>query len=151
MVGKNRTLFIGVPLRTKSGREVLGQVQSLINRLESSGFPVQKFHSDRAQELRSKPLVSWMREKGISPSWTPGEAPAGNCAELSVQNLKAGVRKLLLAAKLRRDYWPLALLHASARNWQVFTEALGIRSIPLIPFGTPVEARKRTKTGYQFQ
>ncbi|CAE7787133.1 RE1 [Symbiodinium sp. CCMP2592] len=149
--GKNLTLFLGVPLRTKGGREVLGQIQALINKLEAFGLPVQRFHADRAQELRSKALVLWLRDKGIHTSWTPGEAPAGNHAELAVQNLKGGVRRLLLTAGLPKTFWPLALLHASTRNWHVFAEALGVLQPVMLPFGAPVEARKRTQTGYAAQ
>lgn len=149
--GHRTTLFLGVPLRTKGGKEVLGQVQSIINRLESQGFPVHRYHADRAQELRSTSLVGWLRDKGISPSWTPGEAPAGNHAELAVQNLKSGTRRLLLASKIGREFWPLALLHVSARNWFLFSESLGVPRAPLLAFGLPVEARKRTKTGFESQ
>ena len=72
-----RTLFLGTPLRSKKGREVMLQVQGIINRLESSGFPVQRFHADRAKELRSASLLGWLKEIGVHPTWTPGDAPAG--------------------------------------------------------------------------
>ena len=150
-LGGRCNLFMGVPLRTKGGKEVLGHVQSMINRLETQGYPVHRYHADRAQELRSGALVGWLREKGISPSWTPGEAPAGNHAELAVQNLKAGIRKLLLSSMLQKQWWPLALLHISTRNWIGFAEAAGISQPPLLAFGTAVEARKRTKTGFAHQ
>ena len=47
---KFRTLFMGTPLRTKKGKEVLSQVQCIINRLEAYGYPVNRYHSDRAKE-----------------------------------------------------------------------------------------------------
>ena len=50
---KGRTLFMGVPLRSRKGKETLGAVQALVNRLEAFGFPVHRYHSDRAKELRS--------------------------------------------------------------------------------------------------
>ena len=57
---KTRTLFLGVPLRSKRSKEVFPAVQAVINRLESYGFPVHRYHADRAQELRARPLVdSW--------------------------------------------------------------------------------------------
>ena len=149
--GKKRVLFIGTPLRSKTGKEVLGQVQCLVNKLEAYGLPVQRYHADRAKELRSTALVSWIRERGIHGSWTPGECPAGNHGELAIQNLKGGIRRLLLASKVDREFWPLALLHASARNWAGFSTLLGVPHVPILPFGTPVEARKRTRSGYQFQ
>ena len=83
-----RTLFLGVPLRSKKGREVLLQVQGLVNRLESAGFPVQRYHADRAKELRSASLIAWLKGRGIHCTWTAGESPAGNRAELSVQGLR---------------------------------------------------------------
>ena len=122
---KFRTLFLGVPLRTKRGKEVLSQVQCLINRLEAHGYPVNRFHSDRAKELRAAALIDWLRNRGIHATWTPGDSPAGNKAELGVQNLKGLTRKLLGIAKLEVGYWPLALCHATERNWVVFGEALG--------------------------
>ncbi|OLP95197.1 putative ATP-dependent RNA helicase ddx42 [Symbiodinium microadriaticum] len=48
-------------------------------------------------------------EQGIYPTWTAGESPAGNRAELAVQQLKGFVRKLLFVAvrALQREI-PLA-------------------------------------------
>ncbi|CAE6948457.1 GIP [Symbiodinium sp. CCMP2592] len=143
---KTRTLFLGTPLRTKRGKEVLSQVQCLINRLEAHGYPVNRYHSDRAKELRASGF-----DKGIHATWTPGDSPAGNKAELGVQNLKGLVRKLLGIAKLEVGYWPLALSHATERNWVMFGESLGKPQVPLLPFGVKVEARKRFKTGFEAQ
>ena len=143
-----RPLYLGLPLRTKKGKEVLGQVQRLINRLESSGFPVHRFHADRAQELRSAGLVAWLRERGIHHSWTPGDTPASNKAELAVQQLKGSVRKLLQVGGFPVGFWPLAALHASERNWCGMCEFLGRPPVSLLPFGLRVHARKRFKTGY---
>ena len=39
----------------------------------------------------------------------------------------------------------------SARNWSGFSEALGVPQVPILPFGTQVEARKRSRSGYKFQ
>ena len=100
-----RTLFMGTPLRSKHAKEVAPAVQAMINRLESYGFPVHRYHADRAKELRTHTLVSWLRDRGIHPTWTPGDAPAGNKAELAVQNLKGFVRKLLHLAELPCGLW----------------------------------------------
>ena len=148
---KTRMLFMAVPLRTKHAKEVLPAVQSLINRLEAHGLPVHRYHADRAQELKAKALVSWCRERGIHATWTPGESPAGNVAELAVQNIKANIRKLLFVSKLSVDFWPLAALHASRRNWISLFEQLGIVQPSLLPFGLVLHARKRTRTGYEAQ
>ncbi|CAE7826010.1 RE1, partial [Symbiodinium sp. CCMP2456] len=121
-----RTLFFGVPLRSKRGKEVFPQVQAVVNRLEASGYPVQRYHADRAKELRSALLVDWLREKRIHHTWTAGESPAGNRAELAVQQLKGFVRKLLAVAELDKKLWPLALLHAANRNWIAFAESVGV-------------------------
>ena len=72
-----------MPLRTKQGKEVLPQVQGVINRLEAAGFPVHRYHSDRAKELRSAALINWLKNQAIHPTWTAGESPAGNRAELA--------------------------------------------------------------------
>ena len=147
----HRTLFFGVPLRTKRGKEVFPSIQGVINRLEAAGFPVQRFHADRAKELRTTALTSWLKHQGIHPTWTAGESPAGNRAELAVQNLKGFVRKLLCIADLSKSYWPLALHHASTRNWFDFCEVAGVVHPPLLPFGLRVHARKRVKTGFAAQ
>ena len=113
--GKTRTLFMGVPLRSRKGRESLGAVQALINRLEAFGFPVHRYHSDRAKELRSRDLVAWLRSQGIHHTWTPGKTPAGNKAELAVQQIKSASRKLLAIVGLGHE-WPFAVHHVSNRR-----------------------------------
>ena len=120
----------------------------MINRLESSGFPVHRFHADRAQELKSAGLVAWLRDRGIHHSWTPGDTPPSNKAELAVQQLKGLVRKLLRVGGFPVSFWPLAALHASERNWCCMCEFLGRAPVTLLPFGLRVHARKRFKTGY---
>ena len=57
---KTRMLCLAVPLRSKKGKKVLGAIQSVVNRLEAFGFPVHRYHADRAQELKSKALVTWL-------------------------------------------------------------------------------------------
>ena len=123
----------------------------MINRLESYGFPVHRYHADRAKELRTHTLVSWLRDRGIHPTWTRGDAPAGNKAELAVQNLKGFVRKLLHLAELPVTLWPLALNHASRRNWVMLCEAVGIPQPSLLPFGVKLQARQRLRTGFDAQ
>ena len=120
----------------------------MINRLESCGFPVHRYHADRAQELKSRALVAWLRDRGIHGTWTPGDSPAGNKAELAVQQLKGSARKLLAASGLAAKSWPLAILHASNRHWHDLCAALGRVQVHLLPFGLVVHARQRTKTGF---
>ena len=117
---------MGTPLRSKHAKEAVPAVQAMINRLEAHGFPVHRYHAERAKELRTTALVAWLRERGIHPTWTPGDVPAGNKAELAVQNLKGSIRKLLRVASLDVQFWPLALSHASKRNWLLICESLGI-------------------------
>ena len=148
---KHLTLFIGIPLRSKKGREVYPQVQGVINKLEAAGFPVHRYHSDRAKELRSDAVMRWIKERGIHPSSTAGESPAGNRAEIAVQQLKGMVRKLLGASRLDKQFWPLALMHASTRFWIRFNETLGIGQPNLLPFGMRIMARKRMRSGYETQ
>ena len=70
----------------------------MINKLEAAGYPVHRYHSDRAKELRSDALIRWLKERGIYLSSTAGESPAGNRAEIAVQQLKGAVRKILVAS-----------------------------------------------------
>ena len=143
-----RTLCLALPVRSKKGKVVLAAVQLLINKLESSGYPVHRYHADRAQELKSRALVSWLQDKGIHTTWTPGDSPAGNRAELAVQQIKGSARKLLSVARLPSTYWPLAVLHASNRHWVMMAESLGIAQPALLPFGVKLHARCRFATGY---
>ena len=62
----------------------MAQVQALVGRLESMGFPIHRYFSDRAKELRSHDLVLWLRGRGKKASFTAGEDPQGNKAELGV-------------------------------------------------------------------
>ena len=140
-----RTLFLGIPLRSRKGGEAMAAVRALINRLEATGFPVHRYHSDRAKELRSRDLVAWLQAQGIHHTWTPGESPAGNKAELAVQHLKAAGRKLLAASGLGPELWPFAIHHASNRNWVQMCEQLGLTAVHLLPFGLQVHARRRLK------
>ena len=144
-----KTLFLGIPLRTKRGSEVMGQVQALVNRLESFGYPVHRYFADRAKELRSHALIQWLRERGIRASFTAGEDPAGNKAEVSVQRLKQDARKLLRVADLPIEFWPFAILHASQRHFVQMAEALGVGQAVLLPFGVWLHARKRLKSGHK--
>ena len=75
----------------------------------------------------------------------PWRVPSGNKAELGVQQLKEATRKLLITSKVPNDLWPLAVLHASNRNWLLMCEALGAPTLSLLPFGQVLHARKRLK------
>ena len=127
----------------------MAQVQALVNRLETAGFPIHKYFSDRAKELRSHALIGWFRHKGIHPESTSGEDPAGNKAEVAVKHLKQDARKLLRAADLPTGCWPLAIMHASRRNFVQLCEQLHLPQPALIQFGTKLHARKRLKTGHK--
>ena len=54
---QTKTMFLGVPLRTKKAQEVTPAVQTVICRLETAGYPVNRYFADRAQELRSSGLA----------------------------------------------------------------------------------------------
>ncbi|CAE7831874.1 RE1 [Symbiodinium sp. CCMP2592] len=86
---KHYTLFMGVPVRSKHAKEILPNVQAMINRLEASGFPVQRYHCDRAQELKSAALLSWLKHQGIYTTFTAGECPAGNREDCGLKGKRA--------------------------------------------------------------
>ncbi|CAE7380847.1 RE2 [Symbiodinium natans] len=126
-----------------------GTLQTGQKRLESFGYPVHRYFADRAKELRSHALIQWLRERGIRASFTAGEDPAGNKAEVSVQRLKQDARKLLRVADLPIEFWPFAILHASQRHFVQMAEALGVGQAVLLPFGVWLHARKRLKSGHK--
>ena len=47
------------------GKEVTAQVQAIINCLESYAYPCIGITLTGDQELKSKALVTWLRDKGI--------------------------------------------------------------------------------------
>ena len=79
---RTRMLTLGTPLRSKKVRDVLPAIQGIINRLTAAGFPVNRYHSDRAGEFRARPLVMWLKNQGIHATWAPAETLQGNRAEL---------------------------------------------------------------------
>ena len=125
------------------------QVQSVVNRLEAFGFPVHRYFSDRAKELRRHALIQWLRDRGVHPSFTAGEDPAGNKSEIGVKHLKQDARKLLRAAGLSSEFWPLAVMHSSQRNFRMLCSELGIAQPRLLPFGCRLHARRRLKSGHR--
>ena len=66
-----------------------------------------------------------------------------------MQQLKGLTRKLLAAASLPAEFWPLAVLHGSVRSWVSPCQDLGVPQPVLLPFGMKIEAGQRTATGYQ--
>ena len=117
------TLFIGVPLQSKKGTEVLEALQEIVIRLEREGLIVRRLHTDRGTEFMTKSLISWCRSKGIYKTTTEVQDSKSNGrAELAAGIFKRLGRTLLKCAKLPREYWPYAVHHASHLKWN---EAFG--------------------------
>ena len=140
---------MGTPLQSKKGREVCDAVQATVNKLEAFGFPVHRCHAGRAQELKSKQLLAWLREKGVHTTWIPGETPAGNKAEIADQQLKSQSRKLLHAASLLAEFGPLPFCMPPP-GIGVYWHGTWVscKQPGLLIFGLQLHARKRQKTGY---
>jgi plasmid stabilization system protein ParE len=84
--------------------------------LKADGYEVRQIHSDRAAEFISPRLERWCRERDILQTWSAGAEPQSNGrAERTVQEIKSRVRRLLHAARVGPEWWPVALRNVNER------------------------------------
>lgn len=84
--------------------------------LKADGYEVRQIHSDRAAEFISPKLERWCRERDILQTWSAGAEPQSNGrAERTVQEIKSRVRRLLHAARVGPEWWPVALRNVNER------------------------------------
>ena len=53
-LGRLKTLYVAIPLETKTGSEVKGATQSVIARLNSAGMAVRRVHTTEEQSSQRK-------------------------------------------------------------------------------------------------
>ena len=129
-----------LPIESKRQQDVLRGIIDLYLRLRSDGYPVTQIHTDRGGEFTQEALDRWCASRSILHTFTAGDQPQSNGrAEVSVQWVKAEIRRILHAAGAPFSRWPLA-----ARN---LNERLRLRQIGKpanVPnFLEPVLIRKR--------
>ena len=128
------------PLGSRVKGEVLKAIVDIYLRLRSAGMEVRQIHSDNAGEFASTMLSQWCTQRAILQTYTPGDQPQSNGrAEQTVAELKSRIRRMLLAANVGSEKWPLAARCLSEMLW---IEALGeTKKCP--PFMSEVLVRKR--------
>ena len=129
-----------LPIQSKRQHDVLRGIIDLYLRLRSDGYRVTQIHTDRGGEFTQEALDRWCASRSILHTTTAGDQPQSNGrAEVSVQWVKAEIRRILHAAGAPFSRWPLA-----ARN---LNERLRLKQIgkpAVVPnFLEPVLIRKR--------
>ena len=139
-----QTVYYAVPLKSRSTREVLAGVQQIYLQLRAEGLPVVRVHSDRAREMTSSVMRTWLRQHDILQTTGEAQQPQSNGkAEAAVKILKRRAKAALFGSDLPVSCWPYAFTFVA---WQQRELALG-RKPPPAPFGAPVEVRRRVWYG----
>eukprot|EP00435_Cladocopium_sp_Y103_P020138 s2720_g4.t3 len=107
---------MAVPMASRRSEEVLKHIIDFYLMLKADGYEVRQIHSDRAAEFISPKLERWCRERDILQTWSAGAEPQSNGrAERTVQEIKARVRRLLHAAQVGPEWWPVAVRNVNER------------------------------------
>eukprot|EP00435_Cladocopium_sp_Y103_P030730 s947_g7.t1 len=107
---------LGLPMVTKTAREVAKTTMEFVLRLKADGYFVNRIHTDQGHEFGSH-FRRWALERGIMVTRTPGDDPRGNGrAECAVKAIKCQVRKALRQANVGAEWWPWALRHVGELN-----------------------------------
>ena len=107
---------MAVPMASRASEEVLKHIIDFYLMLKADGYEVRQIHSDRAAEFISPKLERWCRERDILQTWSAGAEPQSNGrAERTVQEIKSRVRRLLHAARVGPEWWPVALRNVNER------------------------------------
>ena len=115
--GENRVLRFVVPMKGRSGSQILPALQEVITECHRLGFPVRTAHTDRAREAVSKTTTDWLQSQLIQPSFTQGDDPKANgLAERLVGWVKTKARLHLSASGLGFEHWPTAMALACAQH-----------------------------------
>eukprot|EP00438_Fugacium_kawagutii_P016096 Skav225959 [mRNA] locus=scaffold6030:76316:83572:- [translate_table: standard] len=132
-----RAFRMGLPMLTKTCKEVTQTVMEFIIRLRMDGYHVNQLHSDHGNEFGLE-FRRWAKARGIHVTRTPGDDPRGNGrAEQAVKCLKNQIRKALLQAHQTAKWWPWALRYVNEVNrcfrmgtkphWPAFLEEVRVR------------------------
>ena len=115
--GNNKVLRFVVPMKGRSGAQILPALQEVIAECNRLGFPVKTAHTDRAREAVSKATTDWLQSQLIQPSFTQGDDPKANgLAERLVGWVKTRARLHLSSSGLGLEHWPTAMTLACAEH-----------------------------------
>lgn len=135
-----RVFRMGLPMVTKTSREVTATAMDFILKLKLDGYHVARVHTDQGHEFQGH-FRRWARSRGIIITKTPGDDPRSNGrVECAVRVLKTMVRRALRHANAPAKMWPWALRHVNE-----VCRCVRLASPPEFPpFLEPVRVRKRT-------
>ena len=139
---ETRTLVFAVPVKSQHAPEILKGLSDIYTKLRSLGLSVVRMHCDRARELISAPVRSWLRNRDIYQTTTSGDEPQGSGrAESAVCQVKNGIRLALQASGAPRTFWPLAARQVAEDLLRAQLRRLGMQVPRLLPFRTKALAR----------
>eukprot|EP00438_Fugacium_kawagutii_P029730 Skav214785 [mRNA] locus=scaffold1820:35141:42466:+ [translate_table: standard] len=111
-----RVFRLGLPMRTKTCREVTQTTLEMVLRLRMDGYHVNQIHSDLGHEFGTE-FRNWAKSRGIWVTRTSGEDPQGNGrAEQTIKALKNQTRRALRQAHVGSKWWPWALRFVNEVN-----------------------------------
>ena len=131
---------LAIPLPDKRGITILNALVDIYLQLRHEGMNITQVHSDLGGEFVGARLDKWCRERCILHSTTAGVEPQSNGrAERAVQAMKTETKKILRAAEVGLEYWPIAVRYLNEvwRRQRIKTKGV----IP--PFMAKVLIRKR--------
>eukprot|EP00435_Cladocopium_sp_Y103_P038530 s827_g10.t1 len=136
------------PLSSRKQKEVMKAIVDMYLRLRSEGFVVCQLHTDNAGEFNSMALADWCTQRAILHTYTTGDQPQSNGrAEQAIGQMKSRIRRMLLAAQVGFERWPLA---ARCLNEMLWMEATG-KDAKCPAFMTEVLVRKRYWRSKEFE
>ena len=107
---------ICVLLKSRDKQVVLRAIIDIYLRLRSDGYTVAQLHSDQGGEFMSDALEDWCRSRNILKTTTPHDAPQTNGrAEVSVQQMKPAIKRVLHGAGVGTERWPLAARYVNEK------------------------------------
>ena len=135
-----RVFRMGLPMITKTSREVTRTAMEFVMRLRADGYHIGHIHCDRGHEFQGE-FKKWANLRGIRVTRTPGDDPRGNGrVELTIKVLKNQIRKALGQAGVDYKWWPWALRCCNEVN-----RAVRLDTTPSWPrFLKEVKVKKRT-------
>ena len=140
-----RTLTWGVPLKSRSSKDILEAVSKIYGRFKALQIPIIRVHCDRAREFVGGSFKEWANSRDLMVTYSAGDEPAGNArVEREIGWVKGRTRLLLGTAKAPVSYWPLAARQALEERCRSQLNQMGIPTPALLPFGAVGVARKKT-------
>ena len=135
-----RIFRLGLPMVTKTSKEVTRTAMEMLLRLRADGYRVHQVHADQGHEFSGE-FRRWTNSRGIRLTRTPGDDARGNGrAEVSVKILKNHVRRALRQGEVDSKWWPWALRHVDALH-----RCVRLGQTPDFPrFLKEVKVKKRT-------